>query len=168
MPSECSPLFHKIWHSKLLNGPWAPIPGTSIWRHVSVVLKKHLIDISKVKFHVMIFITVFFIDDQAPLWYVISYSRGMHYNKSGRATIICKEHHTYLLWSAIMVSVNTIERFFCAHCCPTFSLHRWARDRLFSPHHHWTVYTLSLITIYSTEEGICSEEQNDGTVPAEE
>ena len=107
---------------------------------------------------------------RAPLWYVISsYSRGMHYNKSGRATIICKEHHTYLLWSAIMVSVNTIERFFCAHCCPTFSLHRWARDRLFSPHHHWTVYyTLSLITIYSTEEGICSEEQNDGTVPAEE
>ena len=38
----------------------------AIWRHVSVVLKKILIDISKVEFHVMIFITVFFIDDQGP------------------------------------------------------------------------------------------------------
>ena len=87
------------------------------------------------------------LDDQG-LWYVLSYSRGMHYNKSGGTTIICKEHHTYLLWSAIMVSVNTIERFFAHTAVLHFHFVAGPGIGFFHP---ITIEqcTLSLTTIYS-------------------
>ena len=51
--------------------------------------------------------------------------------------------------------------FFAHTDCPTFSLRRWARDRLFSPHQHLSTFTQRFIP-----EGIRSQDRNEGIVPS--